>query len=87
VNMTHTQQGKQGPVTLGELCEAIASGRVSAEVRDGHYEVTAVEIRGMRRTPEVLMSMLEDLREHTALLDPSGFEDIRPCGEDISEAI
>jgi len=87
MDKTKARQGQQGPVTLGELCEAITSGRVSAVVRDGHYEVKAIEIRGMRRSPEALMSMLEELRPRGGLLDPGGFEDIRPCGEDIPEPV
>jgi len=70
------------PVTMGELCEAIMSGHVSAVVRDGHYEVKAVEIRGMRHSPEALFDTLERLRTGLAL-DTGCLEEIGPGGEDI----
>lgn len=71
------------PVTIGELCEAIMSGHVHAVVRDGNYEVKAVEVRGMHRTAEALMETLERLRPGLPL-DPSRLHEIGPCGEDIS---
>jgi hypothetical protein len=71
------------PVTMGELCEAIMSGRVLAVVRDGYYEVKAVEIRGMRRSPEALFATLERLRTDLPL-DTGCLDEIGPRGEDIS---
>lgn len=73
----------QEPVTMGELCEAIMNGRVVAVVRDGHYEVKAVDVRGMRRSAESLMATLERLRPRLPL-NASGFEQIGPCCEDVS---
>jgi hypothetical protein len=70
------------PVTLGELCEAIKSGRVSAVVRDGHYEVKAVEIRGLRHSADALFATLERLRPELAL-DACCLEEIGPGGENI----
>ncbi len=81
VDMTHEQ------VTIGELCEAIMSGRVKAVVRDGHYEVKAVEIRGMQRSSAELFATLERLRPRLAgdlALDAGCLDEIRPCGEDIA---
>lgn len=74
------------PVTMGELCEAIMSGRVSSVVRDGYYEVKAVEIRGMRHSPEALFATLEQLRSRLPSglpLDTGCLEEIGPSGEDI----
>ncbi len=64
-----TQDGSQDPITLGELCEAILSGRVKADVHDGYYEVKAIEIRGMRRSPEDLLTTLQRLRPRVCLDD------------------
>lgn len=86
-----TQDQAEVPVTLGEVCEAILNGRVKADVHDGYYEVTAIEIRGMRRSPEDLLATLERLRPRVSFgglaLDAGGFDEARPCGEDIAEAI
>jgi hypothetical protein len=78
-----TPDAAQEPVTMGELCEAIMSGRVSAVVRDGYYEVKSIEIRGMRHSPEALFATLERLRPRLPL-ETGRFEEIGPCGEDIS---
>lgn len=73
----------EDPITMGELCEAIMSGRVQANVRDGHYEVKAVEVRGMRRSADALLRSLEHLRPQLPL-DPGSFDQAGPCGEDVS---
>ncbi len=36
-------------LTIGELSEAIADGRISYTVRDDAYEITALDIRRFRR--------------------------------------
>lgn len=78
-----TFETTQQPVTIGELCEAIMSGRVNTVVRDGHYEVQAIEIRGMRHSPKALMETLERLRPRLPL-DAGCLDQIGPGGEDIS---
>jgi hypothetical protein len=82
-----TQDMARDPVTVGEVCEAILDGRVKAEVRDGYYEVKAMEIRGMRRSPDDLFATLERLRPRMSLddltLDACCFDEVRPGGEDI----
>lgn len=79
----YQMQDVEEPVTMGELCEAIMNGRVCAVVHDGHYEVKAVEVRGMHRTAEALMQTLERLRPGLPL-DPSRFHEVGPCSEDVS---
>lgn len=79
----YQMQEVEEPVTMGELCEAIMNGRVQAVVRDGHYEVKTVEVRGMRRSAATLMDTLERLRPGLPL-DPSRLHEIGPCGEDVS---
>jgi len=71
------------PITMGELCEAIMNGSVHTVVRDGHYEVKTVEIRGMRRSADALLRSLEHLRPQLPL-DTGCLEQGRPSGEDIS---
>ncbi len=81
-----TFDAMRDPVTMGELCEAILSGHVSAVVRDGYYEVQAVEIRGMRHSPQALFATLKQLRSHLPPglpLDTGCLEEIGPRGEDI----
>jgi hypothetical protein len=80
--MTNAQI-QEGPLTLGELCEAIESGRIAAVERDGMYEVTVGDARSLRRNADALKTTLDELRSRL-LFDASRLEEIRPSGEDIS---
>ena len=53
---TDIRNGK--PLTIADLSQAIADGRISYSVREGAYEITALEIRRFRR---------EARRTHSAL--------------------
>jgi hypothetical protein len=75
----------QNTITVGELCEALASSRVSASLRDGHYVVTVGEVRRAEREDASVERILARLRSR--LLDASIVEDGVPGGEDIGQAI
>ena len=36
------------PLTLAEICEAIASGQISAQIEDGYYTVSHRALRQLR---------------------------------------
>ena len=40
---------QERPLTLAEVCEAIAAGRLPAQVADGYYTVTQRALRQLRR--------------------------------------
>jgi hypothetical protein len=53
---TDIRNGK--PLTIADVSQAIAAGRISYRVREGAYEITALDIRRMRRG---------DRRTHSAI--------------------
>jgi hypothetical protein len=76
-------QTHEGPVTLGELCEAIEAGRIATVERDGFYEVTVGDVRALRPNAEALKTTLDQLRSRL-LFDTGRPEEIGPRGDDIS---
>jgi hypothetical protein len=61
VNMGHDQQ-----LTLGELCEAIADGRVEYTVEDGCYQVARRDVRRLEPKLELpLLDLLVGQEAHT----------------------
>jgi hypothetical protein len=48
---TDTRKGKS--LTLADLCQAIADGRLCYTLRDGEYEVSALDLRRFRRGQRV----------------------------------
>lgn len=59
-------------VTFGDLCFAIAKGRVSVGRRNMHYEMRAYDLRRWLRQEESLRIMLAPLADALAL-DLGGF--------------
>ncbi len=58
--------------TLGELCEAIAEGRVGYKERYGYVELTALDVRRLAREDRVLgkhiapsLGLHEDSESHS----------------------
>jgi hypothetical protein len=83
--MYAAEDATQDAITVGELCEAIASGRLSATVRDGHYEVTIGDVRRLGREDASVDGILQRLRSR--LFDAGIVEDIVPGGEDVGQPI
>ena len=66
-------------LTLGELASAIESGTIRSVLRGAHFEVTWREVNQLRRG---------HANSHLWLFfQPGGGIEIRPGGEDISQAI
>jgi hypothetical protein len=66
-------------LTLGELARAIESGSIHTVVRDAHFEITWREVNQLRFGRAEANLWL--------LFQPGGSVEIRPGGEDISQAI
>ncbi len=47
--MKQRLQTQPQPLTLAEVCEAIANGRIPAKVEDGYYTVSQRELRQLRQ--------------------------------------
>ena len=47
--------------TLGQLCSALASGRVAAEERDGAYEIRQLEVRRWQREESSVRTLLSSV--------------------------
>lgn len=56
-------------VTLAELCQAIAEGRLPYTVSDGHYEVRAADVRRLRRPGRGRLALPSATDIPTELLD------------------
>ncbi len=41
------------PLTLADLCEAIETGQVTAEIEDGYYTISRRALRQLRPAPEL----------------------------------
>jgi hypothetical protein len=50
--MKQQTQTESRPVTLAEICEAIASGKIPAEIEDGYYTVSHRALRQLRPAPD-----------------------------------
>jgi len=66
-------------LTVGELARAIERGSIRSVMRGAHYEVTWREVNRLRLG-------FEDA-ELWLLFQPGGGVEIRPGGEDISQAV
>ena len=50
--MKQRLQTEPRPVTLAEICEAIASGKIPAQIEDGYYTVSHRALRQLRPESE-----------------------------------
>jgi hypothetical protein len=61
-----TDTRREKSLTLADLCEAIADDRLSYTLRDGEYEVSALDLRRFRRDHRVSQVAIAPLDYLTA---------------------